>query len=163
MLHINQEFKEVFQELPFIALRKNRNLYDLLGCKNIVERKLQRLCKKKNIGFSIISQNHKTYAISKFYTCNILKPVWHKKYTIFSMTLTQRVNYWYTLWNIGCAISNKLENQKQSLANIRLNNHHKDINRQNAPQASQHFKLPYHNFNQHAKFTLIEHRQCKNR
>ena len=29
----------------------------------------------------------------------------------------------------------------------RLNNHRKDVNRQNAPQADQHFKLPNHNFN----------------
>ena len=39
---------------------------------------------------------------------------------------------------------------------IRLKNHHKDVNRQNAPQVDQHFKLPYYNFNQHARFTLIE-------
>ena len=40
--------------------------------------------------------------------------------------------------------------------NIRLNNHCKDVNRQNAPQTDQHFKLPNHNFNQHARFTLNE-------
>ena len=40
--------------------------------------------------------------------------------------------------------------------NTILNNHCKDVNRQNAPQANQHFKLPYQNVNQHARFTLIE-------
>ena len=40
--------------------------------------------------------------------------------------------------------------------NIRLNNHRKNVNRQNAQQADQHFKLPNHNFIQHARFTLIE-------
>ena len=40
--------------------------------------------------------------------------------------------------------------------NIRLNNHRKNINRQNALQADQHFKLPDHNFNQHARLALIE-------
>ena len=40
--------------------------------------------------------------------------------------------------------------------NIRLNNHRKDVNRQNAPQADQHLKLLNHNFSQHARFTLIE-------
>ena len=40
--------------------------------------------------------------------------------------------------------------------NIRLNNHRKDVNRKNAPQTDQHFKLPNHNFNKHARFTLIE-------
>ena len=48
LLHINQEFKDVFQESPILAFRRNRNLYDLLGCKNIVDGKLQRLSKKKN-------------------------------------------------------------------------------------------------------------------
>ena len=40
--------------------------------------------------------------------------------------------------------------------NITLNNHRKDVNRQNAPQADQHFKLPNHIFSQHARFTLIK-------
>ena len=48
-----------------------------------------------------------------------------------------------------------------------MNNHRKDVNRQNAPLVdqhfkspghnfNQHFKLPGHNFNQHAKFILTE-------
>ena len=46
--------------------------------------------------------------------------------------------------------------------NIRLNNHRKDANGKNpkAVSASIHFKQPGHNFNKHAKFTLIE--QTKN-
>ena len=38
----------------------------------------------------------------------------------------------------------------------RINNQRKDVNRQNATQADQHFKLPNHNFNHHAIFTLTE-------
>ena len=46
--------------------------------------------------------------------------------------------------------------------NIRLNNHRKDANGKNlkAVSASIHFKQPGHNFNKHAKSTLIE--QTKN-
>ena len=40
--------------------------------------------------------------------------------------------------------------------NIRLNNHRRDVNKQNAPQTDRHFKLPNYNFNQYARFTLIE-------
>ena len=40
--------------------------------------------------------------------------------------------------------------------NIRLNNHRKDVNRENAPKVDQHFKLPNQNFKQHARFTWIE-------
>ena len=43
--------------------------------------------------------------------------------------------------------------------NIRLNNHIKNANGNNpkAIPVSIHFKQPGHNFNKHAKFTLIEH------
>ena len=50
LLYINQELKDVFQEPPILDFRRNRNLYDLLGCKNIVDGKLKRLnlnCKSK--------------------------------------------------------------------------------------------------------------------
>ena len=40
--------------------------------------------------------------------------------------------------------------------NIKLNNHSKDVNRQNPPQVDQHLNLPNHKFNQDARFTLIE-------
>ena len=46
--------------------------------------------------------------------------------------------------------------KSETEVNIRLNNDRNDVNRQNAPQADQHFKLPNHNFNQHARFTLIK-------
>ena len=46
----------------------------------------------------------------------------------------------------------------ETLFNIRLNNHRKDANGKNpkAIPASIHFTQPGHNFNKHAKFTLIE-------
>ena len=40
--------------------------------------------------------------------------------------------------------------------NIRLNNHRKDVNRQNATQVDKHFELPNHNFRQHTRFTSTE-------
>ena len=47
----------------------------------------------------------------------------------------------------------RLENQKQNLISYQI---FVVMTRQNAPQADQHFKLPVHNFNQHAIFTLID-------
>ena len=74
LLHINQEFKDLFQKPPILAFRRNRNLYDLLGCKNVVDGKVQRLSKKKKLDFPpSVSQNRETYAASKLYTRNILK------------------------------------------------------------------------------------------
>ena len=42
LLHINQEKEDLFQEPPILAFKRNRNLYDLLKCKNIEDRNLQR-------------------------------------------------------------------------------------------------------------------------
>ena len=46
--------------------------------------------------------------------------------------------------------------KSETAFNIRLNNHRKDVYKTNTPKADQHFKLPGHNFNRHAKFKLIE-------
>ena len=47
LLHINQEFKDVFQEFSVSAFRRCTDLYDLLGYKNIVDGKLQRLKRQR--------------------------------------------------------------------------------------------------------------------
>ena len=112
LLHINQEFKDVFQEPPILAFRRNRNLYYLLGCKNMVDRKVQRLSKKKKIGFSTkcFSKSGKSKLLIYLMECRIC-----------------RIQY------IG---------KSETEFNIRLKNHRKDVNRQNTPQADQHFKVP---------------------
>ena len=40
--------------------------------------------------------------------------------------------------------------------NIRINNHRKDITKHDAIPVCKHFNNPSHNFNTHAKFTIIE-------
>ena len=39
--------------------------------------------------------------------------------------------------------------------NLKLNNHRKGVYKTNAPEAVQRSRVPGHNFNRHAKFTLI--------
>ena len=39
--------------------------------------------------------------------------------------------------------------------NVRLNNHRKDVKKANAIVACKHFQQESHNFNKHAKFTII--------
>ena len=156
MLHINQEFKDVFQEPPILAFRRNRNFCDLLGCKNIVEGKLQRLSKKKKIGFST-----KCFSKSGNLCC---KQVVHKQY--FKSIVTRKTYHIFhdlncksklLIYLVECRIYRiQYIGKSETEFNIRLNNHRKDVNRQNAPQADQHFKLPNHSFNQHARFNLIE-------
>ena len=56
-----------------------------------------------------------------------------------------------------CMLCNKQYTGKsEATFNIRLNMHRKDVNKRNSLQADKNFRLPGHNFNKHAKFTLIE-------
>ena len=159
LLHINQEFKDVFQEPPILAFRRNRNLYDLLGCKNIVDGKLQRLSNNKKIGFpaKCFSKAGNLCCKHVLHTQSFKSGVTQKTYHIFhDLNCKSRLLVYLMECRI-CGI--QYIGKSETEFNIRLNNHRKDVNRQNAPQADQNFcliKLPNHNFNQHAGFTLIE-------
>ena len=55
-----------------------------------------------------------------------------------------------------CVLCNKQYTGKSETAfHLRFNNHQKDVNKLNSLQLDQHFRLLGHNFNKHAKFTLI--------
>ena len=156
LLHINQEFKDVFQEPPILAFRRNRNLYDLLGCKNIVDGKLQRLSKKKKSGFSTkcFSKSENLCCKQVVHTQSFKSSVTQKTYHIFHDLNCKSKLLIYLMECRICRI--QYIGKSETEFNIRLNNHRKDVNRQNAQQVDQHFKLPNHIFNQHARFTLIE-------
>ena len=45
----------------------------------------------------------------------------------------------------------KYTSKSKAIINSNLNNHRKDVNKQNLLQADQYFQLPIYNFNKHAK------------
>ena len=51
LLQINKEFQDIFQKIPILAFRRNKNLHDLLECKNILNNRVQKNSKNKT-GFS---------------------------------------------------------------------------------------------------------------
>ena len=42
LLQINKKFQDIFQQIPILAFRRNKSLHDLLGCKNIVNNRVQK-------------------------------------------------------------------------------------------------------------------------
>ena len=56
-----------------------------------------------------------------------------------------------------CTLCNEqYTDRSKTTFNLMLNNHRKDVDKQNSLQADQHFRLPGYNFNKHSRFTLIE-------
>ena len=82
------------------------------------------------------------------------RTVTHKTFKIYSKLNFKSKCLVYliesVLWN------KQYTGKSEKTFNLRLNNHQKDVDKQNLLQAKQHFRLPGHNFNKHAKFTLIE-------
>ena len=156
LLHINQEFKDVFQEPTILAFRRNRNLYNLLGCKNIVDGKVQGLSKKKKIEFSTkcFSKSGNLCCKQVVHTPSFKSSVTQKAYHIFhDLNCKSKL----LIYLMECRIYRiQYIGKSETEFNIKLNNHRKDVDRHNAPQADQHFKLLNYNFNQDARFNLIE-------
>ena len=48
LLQIKKEFQDIFQQTPILAFRRNKNLHDLLICKNIVNNRVQKNLKEQN-------------------------------------------------------------------------------------------------------------------
>ena len=113
LLHINQEFKDVFQEPPILAFRRNRALYDLLGCKNIVDGKLQRLSKKKKIELSTkcFSKSGNVCCKQVVHTQSFKSSATQKTYIFHDINCKSKL----LIYLMECTVSNTLENQKQNL------------------------------------------------
>ena len=60
----------------------------------------------------------------------------------------------FTCWNAKCKI--QYIEKAETEFNIGLNNHQKDAWKPNSIPASRHFSGKNHNFNTHARFSLIE-------
>ena len=64
----------------------------------------------------------------------------------------------YVIYLMECILYNKQHVGKaQTSSNIRLNNHQKDGKKVGTIMACKHFQQESHNFNKHAKFTIIDH------
>ena len=63
----------------------------------------------------------------------------------------------FVIYLLECTIcSLQYVGKSETPFNLRLNNHRKDVKDANAILADKHFNLPSHDFNKHAKFTIIE-------
>ena len=63
----------------------------------------------------------------------------------------------YLIYLMECVLcKEQYTGKSETTFTLRLNNHQKDVNKQNSLRANQHVRLTGHNFNKHAKFTLIE-------
>ena len=120
-------------------------------CRQTTTKALQE--EKNWISQKVFRKKREFYVVSKFYTRNLLKAVQHKKYIFHDLNCNSKL----LIYLMECRVCHiQYIGKSEAESSMRLSNLHKEVNRQNAPQAYLHFKLPYHNFSQHARFILTE-------
>ena len=156
LLHINPVISESFQENPVVAYKRNPNLKQLIGQHRLSNGKVIkkrnnsmgkcRPCRSKR-GNKCCKQVKETTTFSNRHT--------GQEFKIFQKLTCKSKNIIYLIECIK--FNNKAYIGKTEIAaNERINGHRSDAKNNDSILVDRHFLQPGHNFNLHAKFTLIE-------
>ena len=160
VLKINPSFEKAFENTPIIAFRRNLNLKDIIGSNTIENDKVKRRPSVKTKGkCSPCLSNAKSLCCKQILKTEKFQSTQNKKtFEIYHHVNCKSKNIIYLMECTKCKV--QYIGKSETNFNIRLNNHRKDTNNINGIPASRHFSKPYHEFNIHAKFIIIE--QIKN-
>jgi hypothetical protein len=163
ILNINQKMKETFSQKPIMAYRKNQNLGDILGQKTLLNNKVIRKDTSNQTGSCrpCLSRNDNLCCKQIRRTSQFRSSVTNKKYKIFHKVNCKSKWVVYLLECIICKL--QYVGKSEWPMNIRLNKHRNDVHRADGLDVCKHFQKPGHNFNTHAKFTVIEELKDKNK
>ena len=157
ILKIDRTLQDVSDTPPLIAYRRNKNLRDLIGCNNIINnRKVTQKINLKtgkcepfngragNLCCKQITNTNNTFKSS----------VTGKEYKIFHNVNCKST---YLIYLMECKLCNKqYVGKSEWQLNRRINLHRNDVWRTEGPPCDKHFQKKNHEFNTHAKFTVIE-------
>ena len=159
ILQINTDLQPVFQTKPMIAYKRNKNLKEIIGGNTIVNSKVfKRQLKDRNGKCKPCNGNKSSLCCKQVvntttFTSNQTK----RTFKIFHQVNCKSNFIIYLLECTLCKL--QYVGKSETPFNLRLNNHRKDvkdINNSKAIPACTHFRKNGHDFNIHAKFTIIE-------
>ncbi|XP_065051445.1 uncharacterized protein LOC135681083 [Rhopilema esculentum] len=156
ILNINPKIAKSFKNSPMMSYKRNKNLRDILGSNKISNNEVAisksrnekghckpcntkqgNLCCQQVLSTSTFRSNQtkRTYVIRHKVNCK-------SKYVI------------YLLECIKCGL--QYIGKSETQVNLRINNHRKDSSKSASIPVCQHFNNTSHNFNNDAKFIIIE-------
>ena len=157
LLQLDPELKKVFKDPPMMAFKRNRNLGDMLGSKQLSNSKVVRQkktnCTKRCQPCTVDRAKKCCKQIKD--TTMFKSSVTGKEYQIYHDGNCQSENIVYLM---ECSICNiQYVGKTQTSLERRINGHRSDTKCKLEPiAADMHFRLPGHDFNRDAKFTVIE-------
>lgn len=157
ILSINHNIASVFQEKPILAYRRNKNLQNILF-KHKLDRDKPVGTKQKKIGkcTPCLSKRNNKCCKQMVSTDHFTNRKTGEKFYIYH-NLNCKSNH--VIYLIECSLCNNKAyiGKSETPSNIRTNNHRNDAKKQDSISIDKHFfDNQDHNFEQHAKITLIE-------
>ena len=143
---------------PVVAYRRNKNLKDLIGQTTLKNNQVVKNCSKQKIGkcqpclTNINNLCCKQVVDTKNFTS-------HQTKQQFDILHNLNCRSTFIIYLLQCTLC-KLQyvGKSETPFNVRLNNHRKDSRnpKEDTIPVCKHFNETRHNFNTHARFTLIE-------
>ena len=159
LLQIDNNIKDTFTERPIVAYKRNKNLKELIGG-NVIENNVKVSSKTKNN--NVVGRCEPCNGRSDCLCCKQLKNTdtfasdqTGKSYKIFHNVNCKSGNVIYLMECVLCKGKQYIGKCEWSM-NRRVNSHRNDVWRAEGPPCDKHFQLAGHNFNDHARFTIIE-------
>ena len=156
ILQTNKNLRELFQEQPITAFKRNKNLKEIIGSTRIEN--------GKNKKFNIPSRTGKctpclsgtrTLCCNQVLTTNTFMSQQTKR--TFNIFFNLNCKSEYVIYLMECILCKiQYVGKAETAFNLRLNNHRKDTKKPNSILACKHFQEKEHNFNKHAKFIIID-------
>ena len=147
-----------------MAFRRNKNLGDMLGQKTIKNGKVIRKTNIKNRKGWCSPCNSRNFNLCcrQVRSTNKFKSnKTNEEFQIYHRVSCKSKFIIYLLECILCKI--QYIGKSEWAMNIRINKHRNDVFREEAIHVCQHFKQVAHNFNRHAKITIIEELKHQNK
>ena len=158
VLHTKGDLADTFKERPVIAFRRNKNLRDILGQVHLSrDKKITKNTRRPKHPGSKACLN-----TTRNQCCRHIQSTKTFTSDVTGETLEIRHDLNCKSKNIiylgHCVLCKKKQyvGKSEPPANLRINTHRDNVKRPNGIAFDKHFLQPGHNFNEHARFTLIE-------
>ena len=158
ILQIDRNISDSFKDQPILAFKRNKNLRDIIGSNNIVDnQKIPHQQRKPMKGTCqpCLGRSGNLCCKQIKNTSTFTSDNTGKTYNIFHKVNCKSTNVIYLMECSLCKGKQYVGKSEWSV-NRRINLHRNDVWRIEGPPCDKHFQLPGHEFNKHAKFTVIE-------
>ena len=155
ILQIEPKLKEIFAEPPILAFKRNKNLKDIIGGNKVFDNKKMLNVKKfnKRKYQPCFTRSIDSCSIH-LKTCSTFRSAFNKNTFLIRHNVTCKSSCVIYLMECLCGKSQYVGKSEYSL-NLRMNTHRNDVWKTDGPPCDRHFQMSGHNFNFHAKFTII--------